>query len=94
MTYESISGSFSSTEAIANSTTTFSKIIDQAVTAIADIIWESQSWPYNSVAESVFTIGVKYFGFPAPDTEQNTQYLPLFAALIQGIIDYEVCPAK
>jgi hypothetical protein len=44
----------------------------------------------NLVAESVITYGVKNFNLPPYN--QNPEYLRLYEAMIQGILDYEVRP--
>ena len=43
------------------------------------------------MAESVITFGVKNFNLPP--FIQNTEYLRLCEAMIQGILDYQVRPA-
>ena len=60
--------------------------------ALGDIVLQVQGEQSNLVAESVFTFGVKSFGL-TPYT-QNEEYLQLFEAMIQGILEYEVCPAE
>ena len=56
--------------------------------AITSIVTESQGMAANMVAESVITSGVKSFGL-SPYV-QNPQYLRLFEAMLQGMIEYQV----
>ena len=92
LTYESIAGTFSAKDSIATNTTTFSGFIDKAIVGLGDIIWEGQNWESNLVAESVVTFAVKSFN--QLPYQQNDQYLQLFEAMIQGILEYQVCPPK
>ena len=90
VTYQSVLGIFNINDSTAINNTTFPGFIDRAVSGLGDIIWESQDWESNLVAESVFTLGVKDFG--QEPYVQNEQYLRLFEAMIQGILEYQVCP--
>ena len=94
ITYQSNPGVFSSNESISNSTTTstFSGVIDNAISALGDIISNSQGGLSNLLAETVFSFGVSSANLMP--YVQNEGYLQLFAAMIQGVLDYEVCPAK
>jgi hypothetical protein len=84
VTYQSVQlGIFNVNDSIGINTTTFSGFIDRAISGLGDIMWESQDWESNLVAESVFTFGVKDFGQEL--YVQNEQYLQLFEAMIQGM---------
>jgi hypothetical protein len=88
--YHSVTGLFSANKSISTSPTTFPGFMDNAVAALGDIILQAQASQSNLVAESVFTLGVKDFG--QPPYVQNEQYLQLFEAMIQGMLEYQVCP--
>lgn len=87
-TYHSLPGVFSLTDSNITSPLAFSGLLEQSLTALGAIISEGQGWQANEVAESVITFGVKSFGLepyvPTPE------YLRLYEAMIQGVIDYEV----
>ena len=92
VTYRSLTGLFSANKSISTSPNTFPGFIDTAILVLGDIVLQAQGEQSNLVAESVFTFGVKSFGL-TPYT-QNEEYLQLFEAMIQGILEYEVCPAE
>lgn len=81
-------GIFTSEQRSAVFPNTSSELIQRAIKGVGDIVYESQNWQANLVAESVFTFGVKSFGLP-PET-QNDTYLRLYEAMIRGILEYEV----
>jgi hypothetical protein len=56
--------------------------------AISALVTESQGFSANAVAESVITYGVKSFGLSP--VSQDPQYLRLFEAMIQGMVEYQV----
>jgi len=87
--YQSRPNIFLSKEPITTSTNAFTELTDRAVNALGAIIWESQNWQANLFAESVFTFGVKSFKLPPPVNTRDDGYLPLFEAMIQGILEYE-----
>ena len=93
VTYHSLTDLFSADESVSTSPTTFPGFMDTVVSKLGDIVWQAQGEQSNLVAESVFTFGVKSFGLTRPYT-QNEEYLQLFEAMIQGILEYEVCPAE
>jgi hypothetical protein len=67
---------------------------DDAIFSLVDTIAETQGLTMNLVAESVITYGVKNFGIPLTNASiysQNDTYLRLYEAMIQGILQYEVC---
>jgi len=90
--YQSSPGIFSAQEPTANFTNTFPTLIERALVALGGLIQEAQNTQTNLVAESVITFGVK--AFLLKPYEQSEQYLRLYEAMIQGIIEYEVCLAN
>jgi hypothetical protein len=87
--YQSAPGIFSSNEPTSNFSNTFPRIIEHALVALGAVVSEGQNSQANMVAESVITFGVKAFQLlPYQKTEQ---YLRLYEAMIQGIVEYEVC---
>ena len=92
VTYQSVPGTFSLRKEIATSPTTYSGIIDHAVVTLGNVIQEAAGSTSNTVADSVFTFGAKFFDLP-PNTN-TPESLMLFATMIQGILDYEVCPVN
>jgi hypothetical protein len=91
--YQTSPGIFSSQESTATFTNTFPTLIERVLVALAGVIQEAQSTKSgNLVAESVITFGVK--AFATPPNQQNDQYLRLYEAMIQGMIEYQVCLAN
>jgi len=88
VTYDSYSGVFSSDDVIETSPATFSGFFDRAVGELGTLIADAQTQELNLVADSVTALGVRYFGFPADG--QQADYLPLYGAMLQGILEYEV----
>ncbi|KDR77667.1 hypothetical protein GALMADRAFT_209945 [Galerina marginata CBS 339.88] len=70
--------------------TTFPGFIDQAVVALGSLIADAQTQQTNLVAETVTALGVKYFSLQADKQVQQPAYLPIYEAMIQGILEYEV----
>ena len=67
---------------------TFSGFIDQAVGELGNLIAGAQTQELNLVAESVTALGVRNFNLLADG--RQAEYLPLYAAMLQGILEYEV----
>ena len=88
VTYDSYSGVFSSDDVIETSPTTFSGFIDQAVGELGTLIADAQTQELNLVANSVTAFGVRYFNLSADG--QQKDYLRLYAAMLQGTLEYEV----
>jgi len=88
--YQSVPGIFTSKEPTVTFPNTFPELIERALVALGGIVWEAQNFQTNLVAESVITFGVK--AFRLPPYQPNEQYLRLYEAMIQGIVEYEVCP--
>jgi len=86
--YDSYFGVFRSHDVIETFPTTFSGFIDRAVGELGTIIADGQTQELNLVADSVTALGVRYFGLPADG--QQDEYLPLYEAMLQGILEYEV----
>ncbi len=89
VTYQSQSRIFSLKESTSVSPATYPRLIERTLVALGAIVQESQSTQSNLVAESVITYGVKSFGLPP--YVRGQQYLRLYEAMIQGILEYEVC---
>jgi len=90
VTYQSAPNIFSSSkDPYATFANTFPGFIEKALVGLGGAISEGQNSQANLVAESVITFGVKAFHLD-PD-KQNETYLRLYEAMIQGIIEYEVC---
>ena len=92
--YRSIEDFFSATEANASSPITFSALIDYALLALLGLISSSQNLQNNIFAETVIDLGVNVFDTPVDPNLPPPQYLILFEQMIQGIIEYEVCPVN
>jgi hypothetical protein len=88
VTYDSYFGAFRSYDVIETPPTTFSGFIDQAVGELGTLIADAQTQQLNLVADSVTALGVRYFGLLADG--QQAEYLPLYEAMLQGILEYEV----
>ena len=90
--YRSLPGIFTSQKQIANFTNTYPALIESSLVALGGVIQQAQNIQTNLVAESVNTFGVK--AFLLQPYEPNEQFLRLYEAMIQGIIEYEVCLAN
>ena len=88
--YKSTTRLFSTYEPIVSSPIAVSTTINDALVALGGIIAEAQNFQANLVPESVITFAVKSFG--QPPQQSSPQYLRLFEQMIQGILEYEVCP--
>ncbi|KAJ2926298.1 hypothetical protein H1R20_g10798, partial [Candolleomyces eurysporus] len=67
--------------------TTFHRYIEGALIALGNIVWESQSWSANVVAEAVFSLGAKNLNLTT--NERHPEYLGLFEKMIEGMLEYE-----
>lgn len=94
VTYRSITGLFSAQEQISASTpsSSFSVIIEAAIIGLGNSINVGQTIYNNLVAASVTNLGVQSLALPAD--EPNEQYLPLYEAMIQGVLVDQVCTAN
>jgi hypothetical protein len=71
--------------------TTFARYTEDAIRGLGNIVWESQNWSSNLVAEAVFSLGAKELGLST--RQQDPMYLRLYEGMIQGMLEYEVsCP--
>ena len=89
VTYQSQSRIFSVKGSTSVSSATYPRLIEKTLVALGGIIAQSQNTQSNLVAESVITFGVK--SFRLPPYVQDQRYLRLYEAMIQGILEYEVC---
>ncbi|KAF8978810.1 hypothetical protein BDQ17DRAFT_1318271 [Cyathus striatus] len=87
VTYQSAPNLFISEGRISTSPIAFPGFLDRAMIAVGGVVWEAQNWESNLVAESVITFGAKVFNIPPYNP--IIQYMPLYEAMIQGIIEYE-----
>ena len=94
MKYRSTEDIFSATEANASSPITFSTLINNALVGLGALISDSQNYESNLFAETILDSGLRALG-PSADPElQSPQYLSMYEQMIQGVIEYEVCPVK
>ena len=77
-----------SNHVIETSPATFTGFMDQAVAELGNLIAGAQTQELNLVADSVTALGVRNFGLLADG--QQEEYLPLYEAMLQGILEYEV----
>jgi hypothetical protein len=93
VTYQSSTGIFSTQERITTlqPASLFSEFIEQSIIELAGLVSQSQTLAANLVVESVIKLGVQ--SLRLPPYAQNSQYLPLYAAMIQGILVDQVCAA-
>ncbi|EAU93628.2 hypothetical protein CC1G_02858 [Coprinopsis cinerea okayama7 len=63
-------------------------LIEQSLVGLVGVAKDAQSYQSNLVHESVVTVGVKSFDLE-PHGRQD-RYLPLLAAMVQGMLEYEV----
>lgn len=90
VTYQSNAGIFSAEYRNDTATSTFAgpQVVEQAVASVGTLVLESQNFQSNLLAESVITFGVKSFGLDP--YQRSDQYLRLYEAMIQGILEYQV----
>ncbi|KAG2024018.1 hypothetical protein CC2G_001619 [Coprinopsis cinerea AmutBmut pab1-1] len=87
VTYNSDFHAFSSSPATSLASNAYTYLIENSLIQLSGIIAESQSYEANTVAEAVFTAGIKNFGLPIRTRDDG--YLPIFEAMFQGMLDYE-----
>ena len=92
VTYQSSTHAFTTQEQITASVpaNTFSDFIHGAIEAFGNVILGAQNLMNNPVAELVKDLGIQALEFPP----HNDQYLPLYEAMIQGIVEDQVCTAN
>jgi len=91
VTYQSSTRVFSTQERISTSApaSTFSDLIEYAIFTLGGVLREAQTVSFNMVAGSVVGLGNKAMGFGLAG--QHEQYLPLYEAMIRGILADQVC---
>jgi len=98
VTYRSTSNVFtagsplSANEPASSPPTAFSLISNYSFVGMGGVISQGQNFDSNLVAESVITYGVKSFGLQP--YQKDSTYLRLYERMIQGILEYEVCPFR
>jgi hypothetical protein len=92
VTYDSISNLFvAQNTSVTSSNTTFPVFV-LSVSGVVNSMIEGQNLDLNLVVESVITYAVKYLKIGLNQSQiyaQDTRYLQLFQALIQGMLEYE-----
>jgi hypothetical protein len=89
--YISSSNLFISQNTTGTSSDSSTSLLDSSISAVPNTISEAQNLIANMVAESVITYAVEYFGINHSNQYvRNDQYLRLYEALIEGILEYEV----
>jgi len=88
--FQSTSGIFSAHEPRTFSPIAVSTIINDSLIGLGGVIAEGQNFQANLVAESVITFAVK--SFRLRPYESSPEFLRLYEQMIQGILEYEVCP--
>ena len=86
----SVGDALSSNVLVAGPPPAFSLLLNYTLIALGSVISQGQNFDSNLVAESVITLGLKSFGLQP--YAQNSTYLQLYERMIQGILEYEVCP--
>jgi len=98
VTYQSTSRVFNAGDPLAAnesaiySPSAFSLLANYSLIGLGGVISQGQNFDSNLVAESVITFGVKSFGLKP--YQKDSAYLRLYERMIQGILEYEVCPVR
>ena len=93
--YQSAEDVFSATEMNTSSPITFSTLINNALVGLGGLISDSQNFESNLFAETVLEFALKSVGSSAESAlRQSHLYLSICEQMIQGIIEYEVCPVN
>ncbi|KDQ53385.1 hypothetical protein JAAARDRAFT_49841 [Jaapia argillacea MUCL 33604] len=89
VTYTSPQGRFSTSTPIFPEPDSYPDvtIIDSSTKSIGDIVWISQGYSTNSVAELVVSFGVIEFGLVP--YARDDRYLDVLAHMVQGFIEYQ-----
>jgi hypothetical protein len=69
------------------STNLSTALMRNAIIGIGNVIWGAQDLVANSVAESVITFGVREYNLTVDLS--NYKFLQIYAAMIQGLLEYE-----
>jgi len=98
VTYQSSTHIFSTQDSSTQETITtsapaiaFSLFIEQAISILGIEVQQAQTAGVNLLAESAKVLGIQAGFGPY---EKNDKYLPLYGAMIQGILVDDVCPAS
>ena len=93
--YDSTTNIFSAAQTTPESSQviTFPNLLTYALVGLGEVVVEGQNYEANLVAESVLTFAYKSFNVSVNAT-QPTEFLRLFERMIQGILEYEVCPIE
>ena len=67
---------------------TFARYVEGGLIGLSALIWEAQNLSANLVAESVFSLAAKSLNLST--FEPHPKYLELYAAMLQGVLEYEV----
>ena len=89
LTYSSHLGAFTTQEHTPTSLKNNTKPMDTAVQGVGDVLWKAQSRETNLVGDMI--VGLAGGFLKLPTHAEDARYLRLFEAVIQGILDYEVC---
>ena len=96
VTYQSSTGVFSTQEQITTSALAhedaFSDLVEEALFMLVIAAWQAQTTSVNLIADSVDALGYQAMGLRLE--EQKEKYLPLYGAMIQGMLVDEVCIAS
>lgn len=93
MTYESAKWALSAekeggSDLSSSSPIPFPEFIDHILVGLGNVVREAQSMLHNLLAESVMTVGATLFNLTRG--EKHEDYLRLFEAMIEGMLEYEV----
>ena len=92
VTYSSQLGAFTTQEYTDTSLKNITKLMDTAVQGVGDVIWKAQSRETNLVGDMMVGLAGEFL--KSPTDAGSAMYLRLFEAVIQGMLDYEVCSIK
>ena len=96
VTYQSSTGVFSTQEQITTSALAhgdaFSDLVEEALFMLVIAARQAQTTSVNLIADSVDALGYQAMGLRLE--EQKEKYLPLYGAMIQGMLVDEVCIAS
>ena len=85
VTYDSFSDCFSSQlHSTAGITNPFSGLVLRSIRQLAAVVYQSQNAQSNLIAESVASLQQLF--------NQDDTFLPLYGEMLQGMLEYEVCP--
>jgi len=89
LTYSSHLGAFTTQRHSSTSLKNNTKLMDTAVQGVGDVLWKAQSRETNLVGDMM--VGLAGGFLKLPTHAEDTRYLRLFEAVIQGILDHQVC---